>query len=45
MNTAVKEIKEADGYNASGGGMLNKGVYLAVAIVLLLLFLSWLMPK
>jgi hypothetical protein len=45
MNTAVKEIKEADGYNTSSGGMLNKGVYLAVAIVLLLIFLSWLMPK
>ncbi len=45
MNNAIKEIKDADRYNASGGSMLNKGVYLAVAIVLLLLFLSWLMPK
>ncbi len=45
MNNAVKEIKEADGYNSSGGGMISKGVYLAAAIVSLLIFLSWLMPK
>jgi hypothetical protein len=45
MKTAVNEIKQADTYNASSGGMMNKVVYLAVVIVLLLIFLSWLMPK
>ena len=45
MDRAVKEIKDADSYNKTGGGMLNKAVYIVVAIVLVLIFLSWLIPK
>lgn len=42
---AIGDIKEANDANKSTGGMLNKLVYIVIFVVLLLLILSWIMPK
>jgi t-SNARE complex subunit (syntaxin) len=45
VDRAVKDMKEADRFNASSGGMISKTVYIVVAIVIALIFLAWIMPK
>ncbi len=45
MDHAVIDIKEANEVNRSTGGMLNKVVYVVAVIVVLLILLSWMMPK
>jgi t-SNARE complex subunit (syntaxin) len=45
MDNAVIDIKEANEINRSTGGMLNKVVYVVAVIVVLLILLSWMMPK
>jgi t-SNARE complex subunit (syntaxin) len=45
MKNAVVEIKEANELNKSTGGMLNKVVVIVIAIVFVLILLSWIMPK
>lgn len=45
LERAVKEIREANEANKSGGGMINKAVYIVIGIIVLLIILSWLMPK
>ena len=42
---AVSDMKEANDSNKSTGGMLNKLVYIVIAVVVLLIILSWIMPK
>jgi len=42
---AVSDMKEANQSNTSTGGMLNKLVYIVIAVVFLLIILSWIMPK
>jgi t-SNARE complex subunit (syntaxin) len=45
IDRAVRDMKDANHYNASTGGMISKTVYIVVAIVIALIFLAWLMPK
>jgi hypothetical protein len=45
LNKAVNEIRQANQANQTGGGMLNKAIYIVLAIVVLLIILSWMMPK
>jgi t-SNARE complex subunit (syntaxin) len=45
VKNAVVEIKEANEINKSTGGMLNKVVVIVIAIVFVLILLSWIMPK
>jgi t-SNARE complex subunit (syntaxin) len=45
LNKAVNEIRQANQANKTGGGMLNKAIYIVLAIVVLLIILSWMMPK
>jgi hypothetical protein len=44
IKSAAKEIKNADSINKSSGGMINKALYIVLAIVAVLIFLSWIMP-
>jgi t-SNARE complex subunit (syntaxin) len=45
LDRAVLDIKDADKYNASSSGMISRTVYIVVAVVLVLIFLAWIMPK
>jgi len=37
-------MKQADNINKTSGGMINKALYIVLAIVAVLIFLSWIMP-
>jgi len=43
--SAVSDMREANDANKATGGWLNKLVYIVIAVVLLLIILSWIMPK
>jgi t-SNARE complex subunit (syntaxin) len=45
IEIAVSDMREANDANKSTGGMLNKLVYIVIFVVVLLLILSWIMPK
>ena len=42
---ATKEIKQADTYNEKSGDSVNKGLYVVIAIVIVLLILAVLTSK
>lgn len=44
IKNAAREMKDADSINKSSGGMINKALYIVLAIVAVLIFLSWIMP-
>jgi hypothetical protein len=44
IKDAAKEMKDANSINKSSGGMINKALYIVLAIVAALIFLSWIMP-
>jgi t-SNARE complex subunit (syntaxin) len=43
--SAVSDMREANDANKATGGWLNKLVYIVIAVVGLLIILSWIMPK
>jgi hypothetical protein len=44
IKNAATEMKYADSINKSSGGIINKALYIVLAIVAVLIFLSWIMP-
>lgn len=44
IENSAKEMKTADGVNKKSGGMMNYALYIVLIIVIVLIFLSWIMP-
>jgi hypothetical protein len=44
IENSVKEMKAANTINKNSSGMINYALYIVFIIVVILIFLSWIMP-
>ena len=44
IENSVKEMKSSNNINKNNGGMINYALYIVFFIVIILIFLSWIMP-